>query len=103
MVEERAPGWRYFGHIFVTEQGEPPHNADVLRAFHAACDAAGIARRRFHDLRGSTATIMRDLGVPEDARMARLGHETTDMARHYGRASESRDRDAVESLAEALG
>jgi len=103
MGEERTDDWRYFGHVFVTPKGEPPWPSEILYAFHAACDAAGIARRRFHDLRGSTATIMRDLGVPEDARMARLGHETTDMARHYGRASESRDRDAVERLGEAIG
>jgi integrase len=75
----------------------------VLEAFHAACDAAGIPRRRFHDLRGSSATLMRELGVAEDARMARLGHSTTDMARHYGKASTAQDRDAVTRLAEVIG
>lgn len=103
MTALRQPGWRYFGHIFITEQGEPPWPSAILWAFHAACDAAGIPRRRFHDLRGTSATILRDLGVSEDTRMARLGHSTTDMARHYGKASERQDREAVERLEEAIG
>lgn len=99
---ERDPSWRYFGLMFVTEAGEPYHAASILRAFHAACDATGIGRRRVHDLRGTSATILKDRGVAEDTRMARLGHSTTDMARHYGKASERQDREAVERLAEAI-
>ena len=103
MVAERQPGWAYHGHVFVTASGNPPHGKEILRAFHDACDAAGIARRRFHDLRGSTATIMAEAGVPEDVRQARLGHATTRMARHYSQVRETRDRDAVERLEGALG
>jgi integrase len=99
---ERTPEWRFWGLMFVTARGEPYHGRVIINAFHAACDKAGIERRRFHDLRGSTATLMKDLGVAEDVRMARLGHETTAMARHYGQDSERQDREAVEALAEAL-
>lgn len=103
LAGERTDGWRYFGHVFIDEHGEPYHHRQVLNAFHAALAAAKIPKRRFHDLRGSSATIMRALGVPEDARMARLGHSTTDMARHYGKASEAQDLAAAEKLAEAIG
>lgn len=99
---ERRPDWQYWGLVFVKPNGQPYHGADVLRAFHAACDAAGIPRRRFHDLRASTATLMRELGVPEDARMARLGHSTAAMARHYGKASAVQDRAAADALGEVL-
>jgi integrase len=102
MAAERAPGWRYPGLVFPTPRGEPYHQADVLRAFHAACDAAGIARRRFHDLRGTTASLMRELGVPEDVRMSRLGHSTTSMARHYAKAGPGPDRAAAEVLGRAI-
>lgn len=102
MAAERQPEWRYPGLVFVSEKGEPLHQADVLRAFHAACDQAGIARRRFHDLRASTATLMRELGVPEDVRMARLGHSTTKMARHYAQAGMGMDREAADMLGRAL-
>lgn len=102
MAAERGPAWRYPGLVFTTEKGDPYHQADVLRLFHAACDRAGIARRRFHDLRASTATLMRELGVPEDVRMARLGHSTTRMARHYAQAGAGMDREAAETLGRAL-
>lgn len=101
-ASERQPDWRFWGLVFITAKGEPYHAWTVLRAFHAACDAAGIPRRRFHDLRASSATLMRDLGIPEDARMARLGHSTTKMARHYGKASAAQDRAAADALGEAL-
>jgi len=107
---EREPEWEYWGLIFVnpapSRKGRPPgqpyFGADVLRAFKAACRRAAIRERRFHDLRASTATLMRELGVTEDTRQARLGHSTKAMARHYAKASEEQDRLAVELLAEAL-
>ena len=38
------------------------------------CDDAGIARRRFHALRHSAATLMREQGVPLDVISATLRH-----------------------------
>jgi hypothetical protein len=35
--------------------------------------------------------------------MARLGHTTKAMARHYAGASEAMDREAVRRLADAIG
>lgn len=100
---ERTADWRYWGHVFLTPKGRPIGRSDCLRLFHAACDAAGIERRRFHDLRGSSATLLRALGVDKDTRKARLGHATDAMADHYGKASETLDREAVEKLARAIG
>ncbi len=106
---ERTADWRYFGLVFVSpdrnrdgQVGMPFHEAAVLRAFHDACDRAGIRRRRIHDLRGTSATLMRELGVAEDVRMARLGHTTQAMARHYGQAAAGLDRRASEALSDAL-
>jgi integrase len=103
MAEERQPSWAFFGLMFVTPEGQPYHKEVVLREFRAACEKAGIKARRLHDLRGTSATILRDRGVSEEIRMARLGHSTTEMSRHYGQASEAQDREAVERLAEAIG
>ena len=103
MVQERTPAWRYHGLVFVTPRGEPIHQSEALRLFHEACDHSGIPRRRFHDLRHSTAHLMTDAGVSQEARKARLGHSTDAMAEHYGGASEAQDRLAVVRLEEALG
>ncbi len=103
MAEERTPAWRYFGLVFVTPAGQPIGRSDVLRAFHAACDAAGIARRRFHDLRGSAATFLAEEGIAEPVRMARLGHATTRMARHYAQVRDELDREAAAAIEKVIG
>ncbi|HEV8545006.1 MAG TPA: tyrosine-type recombinase/integrase [Candidatus Limnocylindrales bacterium] len=102
MAEERQPSWRYHGLMFVDEHGEPLHGARVLDEFKAACRRAGIEPRRFHDLRVTAATLLGELGVAEEVRMARLGHATKAMARHYAIDTETRDRAAVDQLAEVI-
>lgn len=102
MAAERTPQWEFYGLVFPSVHGQPLVNKVVLREWHAACDKAGIERRRFHDIRHSTSTLMRELNVPEDTRMARLGHSTTAMARRYGHASETQDRAASDALGRAL-
>lgn len=99
---ERRPDWPYWGHVFVTVNGYPLERHAVMDAFRAACDRAGIERRRIHDLRGSSATLLADLGVEEAIRMARLGHVTKRVHRRYAAASAAQDRAAVELLAEAI-
>ena len=100
---ERRSDDLYFGLVFQTPAGRPYHGSEVLKAFRAACEKAGIPVRRFHDLRHSSATLMREADIPEDTRMARLGHSTTQMSRHYGKASEVQDLDAAARLGRALG
>lgn len=100
---ERTPAWRYYGMVFVTPKGEPISRSDCLRLFHAACDAAGIERRRFHDLRHTSNRHLEDLGIPENVRKARFGWSSSRMPRHYGGASEAQDREAVTRYAEAIG
>lgn len=102
MAKEREPSWTYYGLLFTTRAGKPLHGRYVVDELHDALDRSGIPRRRFHDLRHTNATLMRAAGVPEEARMARLGHSTTEMARHYGQASETQDRAAVTALAASL-
>lgn len=98
----RRAEWRYPGLVFTTPDGEPLFGWAVLRAFHAALDRAGLRRRRFHDLRGTSATLLRQLDVPEDLRMARMGHNTAAMQRHYGQTSAGFDREAARALGDAI-
>lgn len=102
MAQERTAEWRYFGHVFVTKRGEPPTNHVILREWHLACEKAHIQPRRFHDLRHSAASLMDELGVAEDVRMARFGHNTKTMARRYAKGSEALDRAASDALDRAL-
>ena len=101
-AQARTPEWRYFGLVFVTPEGNPYHPSTVLKAFHAACDRAAVRRRRIHDLRHTSNRLMKDIGIAQDERMARLGHDAEDMNRRYGGASEMADRTAVDRLARAI-
>lgn len=101
MAEERTPEWAYYGLVFVTPKGHPIGRSEALRLFHVACDAAGIERRRFHDLRGTSATVLEEQGISEAARMRRLGHTTTRMARHYAQGRV--DHEAAEAIERVLG
>jgi len=103
MAKLRRSDWRYHGLAFLTPTGSPIGRSGLLRAFHAALKRAGISQRRFHDLRVSSATLLAELGVDEHVRMARLGHATAAMARHYAVARDELDRDASTRLAEAIG
>lgn len=115
MAAERQPETRYFGLVFRTTEGTPYHGSEALKPFKRACVAAGLSswvdekreritpNRRFHDLRHTSLTLLKDVGVAEDTRMARAGHSTTAMARHYGKASEAQDREAADRLGRALG
>jgi len=102
-AEERRPEWTYWGLVFVTASGQPWGRSELLRQFHLACDVAGVGRRRVHDLRVSSATLLQELGVEEPIRMARLGHSTTAMARHYAIARNELDREASTKIEEAIG
>lgn len=102
-AKERTAEWRYFGLVFVTERGDPYHPSVVLKAFRRACADAGIRPRRIHDLRHTANRLLKDAGVTEDERMARLGHSTAAMSRKYGGPSEARDRAAAAALEAAFG
>lgn len=99
---ERTADWQFWGLVFVTPRGMPWGGSEILRRFVAACETAGIRRRRFHDLRHTSNGLLEDLGVDEAARMARFGWSTKRMARKYGGPSEAQDRKASELLARAI-
>jgi integrase len=101
---ERQPDWAWWGHVFLTSGGNLYHGAEVLKAWKVACRKAGVRERRFHDLRHSSATIMREVGVAEETRQSRMGHSTTAMSRKYSRhGGDTQDRAAADALGEALG
>lgn len=99
---ERTADWPYWGLVFTTAGGYPLDRGTLLDEFHRACDRAGVARRRVHDLRHTNNALMRDAGVAKDVRKARQAHATDVMDDRYGGPSEALDRDAADRLGEAL-
>lgn len=73
-----GPVWGWKGHDFVfpSQIGTPEDKTNLSRKIHALMKAAGIPKRRIHDLRHTCATTMLRNGVPIKTVQAYLGHST---------------------------
>ncbi len=83
------------------ELGTPMDRTKVTRRFQGACEAAGVRKIRFHDLRHTFATTLAAAGVPLRTISEYLGHadlKTTQIYAHY--APSERE---VERMNEAFG
>jgi integrase len=83
------------------ELGVPLDRTKVTRRFQAACEAAGVRKIRFQDLRHTFATTLAAASVPLRTIQEYLGHadlKTTQIYAHY--APSTRE---VEAMNEAFG
>ena len=71
--------------VFVGERRDALPYWTVQRRFAAACDAAGIADARLHDIRRTVATDAAAHGVSVFMLRDLLGHKTVAMANRYAR------------------
>lgn len=83
-----------------TEANEPVFGLDatpeeVSMCFMRACRKAGICDFRFHDLRHTTATWLRQRGVQLDEIAKQLGHSDLRMTQRYAHLGASQIREAV--------
>jgi integrase len=68
---------------------------DFRKAWAAACCAAGVVGRLFHDLRRTAARNMVAAGVPPQVAMRITGHRTDAMFRRYAIVNEEQKREAL--------
>ena len=76
-------------HVFAGQGTRALSYAMLRRAFHVACEAAGIADARLHDIRRSVATSAAAHGISVFMLRDLLGHKTTAMANRYARRADS--------------
>jgi len=69
-----GPGWNSRDLVFTTRAGEPLDGTVVSHQFHKILERAGLAQRRFHDLRHSCATLLQAQDVSARVAMEILGH-----------------------------
>ena len=75
-AERRLAGdrWMEGGFVFATPEGKPLDGTAITKQFHRHLERAGLAQRRFHDLRHSCATLLLVQGVSPRVVMDVLGH-----------------------------
>lgn len=108
--------------------GQPIHDRDDRHSWTAACEAAGLARRRTstdevsgarsvrhpkvewevrppapYVSRHTAATLLQEAGVPEDIRMAIMGHSSIVAHRGYLHTEQGPKRAAIAALEAVYG
>lgn len=97
-----AREWLDFDLVFTTPKGTPLDGGHELRRFHAFLDAAGLERRRFHDMRHSAGSLLHLLGVPARDIQAILGHAHIQTTMLYVHGTADTQRAAAERASDAL-
>jgi integrase len=96
--EELIPGL-----VFTTTLGRPLHGVSVTQEFQLACARAQLPRRRFHDLRHGTATLLLAAGVDLKTISTLLGHSTITLtANTYAGVVPALTADAMDRLGALL-
>lgn len=91
------------GLVFTSTLGHPLHGVSVTQEFQSVCARARLPRRRFHDLRHGTATLLLAAGVDLKTISTLLGHSTITLtANTYAGVVPALTADAMERLGALL-
>lgn len=100
--QEAGPAWTHQDLVFCREDGRPLRPEYVTRHLQATAGAAGLPRRRLHDLRHGTASMLLSQGVSPPSVSKLLGHGsvtvTADFYAHLMPGEGRRATDLISSL-----
>ena len=103
-LERLGSAWTDTDLVFTTKSGLPVEPRNLNRSFARTCNSGGIRLIRVHDLRHTTATLLKALKVPPKDAQVILGHahvSTTNQI--YTHVDEVAKRDALSKLNKLLG
>ena len=104
--DERAvagEGWVDHGLVFTTIEGKGLDGTAITKQFHSILERAGLAQRRFHDLRHSCATLLLVQGVSPRVVMDLLGHSQIGLTMNtYSHVIPDLRRDAAQRMEELI-
>jgi integrase len=100
---ELGRAWQDTGLIFTTRTGRPIEPRNMARSFHRICTTHGLRAINVHHVRHTTATLLKNLGVPARDAQLILGHSrlavTLEIYTHEDRQAQ---RDALSRISDAL-
>lgn len=80
--------WEDADLVFPNGFGGPMDAGQLLKEWYPLLERLGLPRIRFHDLRATYTSLLREAGVPLEQVSRSLGHTTTTMTlRHYAHAT----------------
>jgi integrase len=101
---ELGRAWQDTGLMFSTKTGRPIEPRNLVRSFRRICTHNNLRLIKVHHLRHTTATLLKNLGVPARDAQLILGHSrlavTLEIYTHEDRQAQ---RDALGRISDALG
>jgi integrase len=101
---ELGRAWQDNGLVFTTKTGRPVEPRNLLRSFRRLCDRNKLRVIKVHHLRHTTATLLKNLGIPARDAQIILGHSrlaiTLEIYTHEDREAQ---REALARISETLG
>jgi integrase len=101
---ELGRAWLDNGLVFTTKTGRPVEPRNLVRSFHRICAGNKFRPIKVHHLRRTTATLLKNLGVPARDAQIILGHSrlavTLEIYTHEDRQAQ---REALGRISEAQG
>jgi Phage integrase family len=96
--------WTAHELVFTTRTGRPVEPRNLARSFDRIITRGGLRPIRLHDLRHTTATLLKNLGVSLRDTMEILGHARIAVTMEiYTSADGTSRRDAIGKLSQLLG
>jgi integrase len=89
--------------VFTSVRGTPLDGRNTTRLFKRALADAGVRSIRFHEIRHSTSSLLRAMGLSIDDVKSILGHGSAAMTWHYTHVMPEVWRRATAAMEEALG
>jgi integrase len=96
--------WIDTGLVFTTRTGRPIEPRNLVRSFARICDHGGTRKISVHTIRHTTASLLKELGVPPRDAQIILGHANFSTTQQiYTHVDEAARLDAVTRLNRLLG
>lgn len=100
---ELGRAWTDNGLAFTTRTGRPVEPRNLLRSFHRICEAHELRSIKLHHLRHTTATLLKNLGVPARDAQLILGHSRLAITLEiYSHEDQEARRVALRKISRAL-